>query len=95
MMPVSFYLISWAALAVVVLVLAVYRISLGRHDDVVVHLAGPEAGLISQQTHMAARMRKVEVWGQSLTAVMALYGLTLLAIWAYQMWERGNQISFH
>jgi hypothetical protein len=94
-MQVSFYLISWAVLAVVVAVLAVYRISLGRHDDVMVHLAGPEASLIPQQAHLATRMRKVEVWGQTLTAVMAVYGLTLLAIWAYRAWESGNQISFH
>jgi len=94
-MQVSLYLISWALLAVVVVILAVYRLSLGHHEDVVVHLAGPEASLIPEQTHLAARMHKVEVWGQTLTVIMAVYGLTLLAVWAYKVWESGSQISFH
>ncbi len=94
-MQVSFYVISWALLAVVVAVLATYRLALGHREDVTVHLVGPEAGLIPEQTHLAARIHKVEVWGQSLTIIMAVYGLTLLAIWAYRIWETGNQVSFH
>lgn len=94
-MQVSFYIISWALLAVVVAILAVYRLSLGHHEDVMVHLTGPEASLIPDQTHLATRMRKVEVWGQTLTVIMAVYGLTLLAVWAYKVWQSGNQISFH
>jgi hypothetical protein len=95
MMQLSFYLVSWAVLAVAVGVLAVYRASLGRHEDAMLHLSAPEAALIPGQTHMAVRMRKVEIWGKSLTVIAAVYGLTLLAIWAYEMWERGNQVSFH
>lgn len=94
-MQISFYLISWAVLAVVVGVLAVYRVSLGRREDVMVHLAGPEAGLIPQQTKMATRIHKIEVWGKTLTVIMALYGLTLLATWVHTIWQHGNQVSFH
>jgi hypothetical protein len=91
----SFYVISWALLAIVVAVLAVYRLALGHREDVTVHLVGPEASLIPNQAHLAVRIRKVEVWGQTLTVILAVYGLTLLAIWAYQIWQNGNQISFH
>ena len=94
-MQVSFYVMSWALLAIVVAVLAAYRLALGHKEDVTVHLAGPEAGLIPQQTNLATRIHKVEIWGQSLTIILAVYGLTLLAIWAYQIWQHGNQISFH
>lgn len=91
----DFYVISWAALAAVVAVLAAYRLTLGHREDFTVHLVGPEAGAIPKQQLLARRIHKVEIWGESLTILMAVYGLTLLAVFAYQLWVRGNQISFH
>jgi hypothetical protein len=94
-MQLTFYMISWALLAIVVAVLAAYRLSLSHREDDTLHLAVPEASLIPQQTHLAARIHKIEVWGKTLTVIMAVYGLTLLAFWVYKVWQSGSQISFH
>ena len=90
-----YYVVGWAALAVVVLVLAVYRISLDHREDDILHLSATEAGMLSQQNVLAGKIRRVSRWGETLTVLAVVYGVTLLALWAYRAWEQSNQIQFH
>jgi hypothetical protein len=90
-----YYIVGWALLAIVVLVLAAYRISLDHREDDVLHLATTEAGMVGQQSVLAAKIKKVTRWGEALTVLAVVYGVTLLAVWAYRAWEQSNQIQFH
>ena len=90
-----YYIVSWALLAVVVLVLAGYRISLDHREDDILHLSSSGSSMVAQQSVMAGKIRKVTRVGEALTVVAVVYGVTLLAFWVYRAWEQGNQIQFH
>jgi hypothetical protein len=85
------YLFTWAALAVVVLVLAVRRWMVTRHEDEGLHLAAGEASLIAKQVATERTVRTIDRWGEALTVIAILYGLTLLGIYLYGVWLAGNK----
>ena len=80
-------LVSWGVLALIVLVLAVYRNALGRREDDSLHVSDREAALVTEQNAVAHRIDAIEKWGKSLTVVMILYGLALGAYYLYTMWQ--------
>jgi len=84
-----FYLVVWAVLAVVVLALAGYRLSLSHQETDVLHLAAGEASMISNQNEVAAKIKVVSRWGEILTVAAVLYGLALLAQYGYGLWTQG------
>jgi len=84
-----FYLVAWAALALVVLVLAGYRLSLSHQESDTLHLAAGEASLIPAQNALAARIKVVSRWGETLTIIVIVYGLVLLAQYGYGLWTSG------
>lgn len=86
------YLYTWTALALVVLVLAVYRISLGSHDDLVVHIAQSEGALPAIQQQQARKIEFLDRWGPALTILAVVYGLTILSVYFYHVWFMGYQI---
>jgi hypothetical protein len=88
-MQMSFYLIGWVSLALVVVALAFYRLSLSHREDDVLHLAASEGGLIAGQTELAGRIKSVSRIGAGITVVAVLYGLALLAQYGYGLWTRG------
>jgi hypothetical protein len=92
MNPYIPYIYTWAAIALVVLVLAVYRISLGSHDDLVVHLAAGDAPTPPSQQVRAHKIDRLDHWGPALTIVAVLYGFTLLGVYFYHVWFTGYQI---
>lgn len=85
------YLYTWTALALVVLVLAVYRISLGSHDDLVVHLAASESAVPPAQQQRTRKIDSLDHWGPALTAVLVVYGVTLLSVYFYHIWSKPYQ----
>jgi len=90
-MDLGLYFAIWGALALVVLTLAVYRIMLDHREDNVVHLTGTEAGLVPMQAQLAGKIKTVSRWGETLTIVLAVYGLILVAIWGYHAWLQAYQ----
>ena len=85
------YFVIWGALALVVLTLAVYRILLDHREENFIHLTGTEAGLVPVQRQLAGRIKTVSRWGETLTIVLAVYGLTLVAILGYHAWLQAYQ----
>jgi uncharacterized membrane protein YdcZ (DUF606 family) len=88
-MQISFYLIGWVVLSMVVIALAFYRLSLSHREDDVLHLAASEGGLIPGQTVLAARIKRISRLGASLTLVVVVYGLVLLFQYGYGLWTQG------
>lgn len=77
------WILAWAVVTTVVLVLAFYRLTLGLHEDAGMHLDVAEAPQAKAKAAMARRIDKVELYGKSLTAVSAvLIGVTLF-LWVY------------
>ncbi len=87
------YFWSWVALAIVVLILAVYRIAVASHDDETLHLHQNEGALIAAQQKLSRRVTAVDQWGMLLTAVLAIYSLVLLSNYLYHTWVKVYQIQ--
>jgi hypothetical protein len=86
------YLYTWTALALVVLALAAYRISLGSHEDLVLHVAKGGGALPAAQQARSRKIGWLDRWGPALTVLVVLYGLTLLGVYFYHVWFSGYQI---
>ncbi len=88
----NIYVWSWVSLAIVVLILAVYRIAVASHDDETLHLHQNEGALIAAQQKMSRKVTAADRWGMLLTVVLAIYGLVLLANYLYHIWVKPYQI---
>jgi hypothetical protein len=82
--------VIWAAVALVVIGLAVYRWVLGLHEDDSIHIG--DASHEREQGVLAARMGTVDRWGKALTLVVAVGGLALGTAVLYSAWVAGNTI---
>jgi len=78
------FVVSWAALAVVVAFLMVRRVVLGFGEDDTLHLRAAEAGMERQQVDRAVKINSTDRWGQTLTAVTVVYGLILAAVFIWR-----------
>lgn len=89
------YLYVWSALAVVVLVLAAYRLTIGSHEGRALHLLQNDGALMTEQQELSRKIGAVDLWGQLLTVVLAAYGLALLAVFFYHVWFKGYEVQLH
>jgi hypothetical protein len=83
----------WAALALVVLGLAIYRKRVASHEDDFLHVRETDAKLVAEQGVMARRLEFIDKWGKSLTIVMFVGGLALGAYFMYLTWVANNAAS--
>jgi hypothetical protein len=81
------YIVIWACLAAVVLVLAATRYFAGRHEDDTIHLGPGEEKLITKQQAALGFVNRIETWGQTLTVVTVVGGLLIAAAYLYQVWQ--------
>ena len=88
------YLISmWCVLAVAVLSMAIYRKSIARREDDLVHLNEGDVTLINTQKTVDAQLRAVDKWGQTLTIVTVILGLALGSVYLYNGWIASSQLQ--
>lgn len=87
MMPL---VISWSALALVVLGLAMYRKSVADKEDDVVHVnAAPSV----DQSEIAKKLEAIDKWGKTLTIIAAVYALVLFGVFLYNGWNQTSRIA--
>ena len=79
--------IAWAALTVVVIMLALFRKFSTRHEDAYVHLADAEAPIVTEQVTVARKLDKIDYWGKTLTVVDIAFLAVLLAVVFYNAWH--------
>ena len=85
------YQLTWIVLATVVVGLAAYRYTLVRHEDATLDVL--ESGHAArEQSAVYRKANAVERWGKPLTVVVIVYGLALVAVYAYQVWLVGGQV---
>jgi hypothetical protein len=83
---------SWAVLASIVIVLAIYRKMLSSKEDDSLHLAEEKAGMVMHQAAVAHRLELVDRWGKSLTLLVVLFGLFIAGIYLYSVWQQSTRI---
>jgi len=87
------YIVTWAALGVVVLGLAIYRSTIAGREDDSLHMAVGEAPVMVAQQKLGKKIEHVELWGKSLTALLVVYGLVLAGIYLYHAWLQSGTIQ--
>jgi len=87
------YILGWSVLGVVVVVLAIYRSMVARHEDDSLHVMAGEAPVIAEQQRLGKKVAHIEAWGKSLTALLVVYGLVLAALYLYHAWQVSNTIQ--
>ena len=83
-MDLTPWIIFWAAVTTVVMLLAFYRLSLGMHEDADLHLNEEDAAPNLEQAAMAKRIDLVEMIGKSLTVVSVLLVFFIAGVWAFE-----------
>ena len=84
--------IGWGVLALVVLALAVYRMSIASREDDQIHLSAAESNVSTMQAAFAQKLETLDKLGKSLTIVAVVYGAGLL-IWAIRdAWISGSMM---
>ena len=70
MMNLLPYFIAWAALAIVVLILALMRRQIAIREDDSLHIGTGEAALVTEQVQTAKKLESIDKWGKLLTIVI-------------------------
>ena len=81
--------ILWAALALVVVGLAIYRNILGIHEPAL-HVARASAGV--KEAKEFSREETIERWGRRLTVIVIAYGLVLASVYLFIVSEHGLRL---
>ena len=85
------FIISWAALATVVLCLAIYRKVVARKEDDFLHVDGGQA--VSEQAAVAKKLEVIDRWGKILTIVAFVYALAILGMFLYNGWTDSTKLQ--
>jgi hypothetical protein len=78
-------LVGWVALTLVVVALAIYRRTIARPDDHLLHVNNFDS--VPQQVSVVERLQVIDRWGKGLTILSAIYGLVILGMYIYAVWE--------
>lgn len=82
-MTLTPFVVTWIALAVVVLALALFRNLYGLHEDDNLHLARGSETVISEQVAFYGMLGKIDRWGKTLTVITVIGGIALASIYLY------------
>jgi len=80
----------WGLMAVAVIVLAVMRKMAAQGESEVLRV--DDTAFENQQANIAQRLEKIDTWGKIVTAVTAVYGLGLIVLHLYNVWNQGQTI---
>lgn len=91
-MNLTLYVVTWASLAVVVAVLAIYRNMMASHEDETIHVLDGDTPQIAAQVKLSHKLEVVERWGKILTAIVVIYGLGIASMYLYYVWQQGGKL---
>ncbi|HXE65227.1 MAG TPA: hypothetical protein VN519_16905 [Bryobacteraceae bacterium] len=77
------FVATWTVLAVIVLVLALYRNLLALHSDDNLHIATGEEGLIPKQVAFYRVLHRIDRWGEALTIIAVFGGVVLAGVYLF------------
>jgi hypothetical protein len=77
------YVAIWIVLAAVVILLALYRITVDKREYTVLHVRTSELSLIPKQVLRTEQLGRIDHWGKILTGVAVAYGFALAVAYFY------------
>jgi hypothetical protein len=81
-------LVVWAAFALTVLALFIWRQAVSNHEDDSLHLTH---GVLTQQTSFAQKLDAIDKWGKIMTVITVVFGFLIAAAFVYgQLVGRGS-----
>jgi hypothetical protein len=86
------YIASWGILAVVVLALLIYRISVARRDDATLHVLEQNPNVIAAQNQAIQKIKAIDHWGEALTIITVGYGLVIALVYLHYLWVMSTQM---
>ena len=88
------WLILWAALTTVVLLLALWRVMVVKREGQVggLHVADGDPALDQRETEIARSLARIDFWGKTLTVLSAILILAIGSIWLYNGWLETNKM---
>jgi len=87
------YVVVWAVLAVILVVLYIYRRHIALKDDETLHVLDADAGMVAQQVAVAKKLEVVDRWGKILTIIAVLYSLALAGLYIYTVWQESTKVT--
>ena len=76
-------IVGWVIVTTLVVVLAYYRMTLGLHDAINLHIAMKD-GLDPEEARRGSRMGKLDRFGIPLTVLSALLAIGVALVWAME-----------
>ena len=90
-MNLTFVVAIWSVLGAATLALAVYRLIFVTHNEEdILRLAPGEELEAQKQASLARKMTGIDRWGETMTVIFAVFGLTLATVYLYQAWQSPN-----
>lgn len=86
------YITVWVVISVVVLGLAIYRMTVASREDDTIHIFESETPLVAEQKKIFRKIETIDRWGQILTVVAVVYGLALAGAYLYGVWQQSAKI---
>ena len=77
------WIIAWAMVTTVVVILALWRLMEGLHDDGGLHFIEGTEKELAAKSQMSRRLEKMELAGKALTVVAAVMIVGIALAWAY------------
>ena len=87
------FVIIWAGMALVVLILAAWRQFIDLHEDDTIHLGEQQAGMVKEQVTMARKIGTIDHWAKLLALATVIYGVALGGFYLYQQWVDSSKLS--
>lgn len=76
-------IVAWVVVTTAAVVLAYYRMTLGLHDIIDIHLSSKNGeGLDADDIRRGGRMAKLDKWGIPLTVLSVLTAIGVVLAWA-------------
>ena len=86
------YISTWTILALAVVIIAIYRVRVARRDDQSLDVMVHDDHLIAEQQMAIKKIRTIDRLGQALTVLAITYGLVIVAMYFYHVWQEGAKI---
>ena len=84
------FMIAWAFVTTAVVVLALWRLLAGLHDEGGMHFIEGQEAEIQTRARMSQRLDKIELAGKTLTVVSALMITVIGVMYLYGVWTAGG-----
>jgi uncharacterized membrane protein len=91
-MSLTLYVSIWVLLAVVVLVVAGYRMLVARRDDQSLDVTEEDSRVIEEQKQAIKKIRAIDRWGKSLTVLTIAYGLVIAIVYFANVWQEATKL---